>query len=261
MRVEKDGTPIMCLEDWRRLAPPKGPDQWVEGRSAYEIAKAWCGASGPAVPECLRALLETNERTRGLEVDLVLPEHRIRFDQHGGEPRNADVAFVGHAGGSKIVVTVEAKADESFGATVTETIAAALERAVRNPESRGVRRAEALVRALLGPRGGDHTPIGELRYQLLTAVAGTLAYAIDERAETALFVVHEFVTDKTKDPLHARNADDYRAFLGRLGTTEVVDAGLLLLAGPFSIPGVPVFRGAPALFVGKVTTNRRGPVA
>lgn len=258
MRVEKNGTPIMCLEDWRSLAPPKSPGQWVQGRSAYEVAKAWCGASGPAVPECLRALLETSKRTRGLEVDMVLPEHRIRFDQHGGEPRNADVAFVGHTAASKVAVTVEAKADEPFGATVGKTIADALERAAQNPESRGVRRVEDLVRALLGPRDAGHTPISELRYQLLTATAGTLAYAINERADTAVLVVQEFVTNKTKDPLHARNAEDYLAFLSRLGITEVVNHGMLSLAGPFSIPGVPIFHRTPTLMVGKVTTNCRG---
>jgi hypothetical protein len=257
MRLEKDGIPITCLEDWRRLAPPKSPDQWVEGRSAYEVANAWCGTTGPAVPECLHALFETSGRTRGLVVELAIPEHRIRFDDHGGEPRNADLALVGHAAGSKVAVTVEAKADEPFGATVGQTIAAALERVLQNPESRGVRRVEDLVRALLMPHTAGLAPVAELRYQLLTAVAGTTAYAIAEGADTAVLVVHEFLTNKTKDHLHDRNAEDYRAFLRRLGSDGQLDTEQGSIAGPFLVPGAPLFHDAPSLLVGKVTTNCR----
>jgi hypothetical protein len=61
-----------------------------------------------------------------------------------------------------------------------------------------------------------------------------------------------------ESPLHARNAEDYRAFLGRLGIAEVVDTGPFSLAGPFLIPGVPTFRRPPTLLVGKVTTNCKG---
>ena len=257
MRLEKDGIAITCLKDWQRLAPPKSPDQWVEGRSAYEVANAWCGATGPAVPECLRALFETADLIRGLEVELAVPEHRIRFDDHGGEPRNADLALVGHAAGLRVAVTVEAKADEPFGASVAQTMAAALERLLQNPQSRGVRRVEDLVRALLTHHATGLPPVGELRYQLLTAAAGTLAYAIAEGADTAVLVVHEFLTDKTKDHLHDRNAEDYRAFLRRLGGEDQLDAKQCSLAGPFLVPGAPVFQNAPPLLVGKVSTNRR----
>jgi hypothetical protein len=153
---------------------------------------------------------------------------------------------------------VEAKADEPFGTTVAETIAAALERSIENPASRGVQRVEDLVRAQFKPRAAGQPPVGKLRYQLLTAVAGTLAYAIAEHADTAVLVVHEFLTNKTKDHLHARNAKDYDAFLTRLGAAETVDAKRFSLAGPFLVPGAPIFHGTPALMIGKVTTNCRG---
>ena len=36
-------TRITSVETWRAHAAPKGGDvQWVEGRSAKELAKAWC---------------------------------------------------------------------------------------------------------------------------------------------------------------------------------------------------------------------------
>ncbi len=260
MRIEKDGKPIHSLEDWRRLAHPKSPKQWVEGRSAFELACAWCGPQGPDVPDELRRMLETSAVTRGLEIEFVRPEHRIRFDECGGEPRNADLAFTGMVGSSRVAATIEAKADESFGATIAETLSAALERLIENPRSQGVRRVEALVRSVLTPRQRHQRSIGELRYQLLTATAGTIAYALSEKAETAVLIVHEFVTTKTDDHLHERNADDLSAFLGRLGSPSAVTPALEALVGPFALPGSPLFQDVPALYVGKVVTDRRRSV-
>jgi hypothetical protein len=45
-QTEKGGPPraITSLEPWREYGGPKDPDkQWVELRSAYELARAWCG--------------------------------------------------------------------------------------------------------------------------------------------------------------------------------------------------------------------------
>jgi hypothetical protein len=46
MRIEKSGQRIQSLEDWRRLAPPKTDEHWVEGRSALEAARAWLEGAG-----------------------------------------------------------------------------------------------------------------------------------------------------------------------------------------------------------------------
>jgi hypothetical protein len=152
MQLHKNGIPIASVDDWKRLAPPKAEYHWVVGRSAFELAHAWCGSGSPIVPLELQRILESREETRGPIVDEVIPEHRINFDAHGGQPRNADLALVGHTSSRKIVLTIEAKADETFGATVAKTAADALERGIRNPRSQGVRRVEDLVRALMPPR-------------------------------------------------------------------------------------------------------------
>jgi hypothetical protein len=175
MRLHKDGVPIVSVDDWKRLAPPKAEYQWVHGRSAYELANAWCRGASPTVPTELARLFESNPAMRGLIVDDVIPEHKIRFDGHGGEPRNADLVLVGHTSSSKVAVTIEAKADEPFGTTVRDALADALERSVESPRSQGVQRVNDLVRALLPPRRKGLPHVGDLRYQLLTAAAGTLA--------------------------------------------------------------------------------------
>ena len=209
------------------------------------------------MPAALRTLLDSRNETRDVSVECVVPEHRIPFDGHGGEPRNADLAFVGYKSTSKIAVTVEAKADEPFGATVAETIADALERGLENPRSRGVARVVDVVRALVPPRGKGHPHVAALRYQLLTATAGTLAYAREHEAATAVLVVHEFVTDKTRDERRAQNAEDYQAFLHRLCGRPPSQHEVSGLLGPFPVPGAPLFRADAAVLIGKIVTNRR----
>ncbi len=256
MRVEKNGIPITSLREWEQLAPPKRDGQWVEGRSAFELANAWCLAGSPQVPSDLRALLDTCALTQQLVIEKVTPEHHIPFDSHGGEPRNADLALVGNTSRSRVAVTVEAKADEPFGATVLDSIGDALERRIESTASQGVQRAVDLVQSLFYPRTRGLSKVGALRYQLLTAVAGTLAYAADVGASVAVFVVHEFVTNKTKDDRHRRNAEDYWAFIQRLaGKAMSRDDSVLL--GPFNLPGTPLFARGTDVFIGKVVTNRR----
>src|SRR5687767_1391190 len=105
MQLHKDGIPITSVDDWKRLAPPKAEYHWVEGRSAFELAHAWCGSGLPVVPPELKRILESRLETRGLVIDEVVPEHRINFDAHGGEPRNADLALAGHTSSGKIALT------------------------------------------------------------------------------------------------------------------------------------------------------------
>jgi hypothetical protein len=227
------------------------------GRSAFQLDEAWCGVGVPTRPAALRDILDSRLETRGMTLDVVLPEHRILFDTHGGEPRNADLAFVGKTPAGKVAVTVEAKADEPFGTTVSETLTAALERGIETPASKGVRRVEDLARALFRTRVSGQPKVADLRYQLLTATAGTLAFASAQGAPVAVLIVHEFVTDQTRDPNHEQNGRDYADFVQRLSGHPNADQSGRILHGPFSVPGAALFPGVRALFIGKVTANRR----
>ena len=257
MRIEKGGKPILTVQDWRDYAPPRSPQHWVEGRSAYELAHAWCGAGEPAIPESLRLLLESTDETRGFAPEIGFPEHRIQFDSFGGEPRNADLALVGSTAMGKIAITIEAKADEPLGETVSATLTAAIERGIENPRSNGVRRVESLVHALFRLKQKGQPRVGDLRYKLLTAVAGTLAFADAQGAAIAVLVVHEFVTDSTTATNHLQNGGDYNEFLVRLSEQRLPEVGGLHLDGPFTVPGGELFPGGRSLFIGKITTDRR----
>jgi hypothetical protein len=62
MRVHKDDLPIVSIDDWKRLAPPKADYQWVQGRSAHELAQAWCRTTtrelGPTRDAVLEAVVQ-----------------------------------------------------------------------------------------------------------------------------------------------------------------------------------------------------------
>ena len=113
-----------------------------------------------------------------------------------------------------------------------------------------------LVRALLPPRRKGLPHVGDLRYQLLTAAAGTLAYAAKESASLAVLIVHEFMTDKTRDKRHMENGEDFRRFLHRLGGEEVLSGVSDALLGPFAVPSSSPFHGATFL-IGKIVSNCR----
>ncbi len=175
-----------------------------------------------------------------MQVDEVHPEHRIPFDSRARRARNADLAFLGRTAAGTVAVTIEGKADEPFGDTVEGTLAAALERWTKNERSRGIGRVMDLLQspsaACLRRLAARQTL---LRYQLLTAAAGSLAYAAAQCATAAVMVVHEFETSETRAELHARNGADYNAFLLRLGCLP----GATLapgLCGPVMVPGLPL---------------------
>ena len=65
--------------------------------------------------------------------------------------------------------------------------------------------------------GGYDTALETLRYQLFSALGGTLADAKEFKASAAVLVVHDFDTPKTKPTKHALNAADLEAFVERLG--------------------------------------------
>ena len=128
-----------------------------------------------------------------------------------GEPANLDLLVHAQDEIGPVMIGIEAKADESFGSTVKKTLQAAEKRLARNSRSRGVERIQRLA-AMFG-LDLDRPRILELRYQLLTLTAATVAEARRQSAERAVVIVHEFVPDMVSAKCHARNARDLDGFL------------------------------------------------
>jgi Domain of unknown function (DUF6946) len=257
--ITKNGSEITTVNEWFEAAPPKGGrDQWVPGRSAFECARAWCeGESRPCVPSELIALLASRAETANVKISRAMPEHRVRFDQIPGEPRNADLVAVGSDSNGVVAISIEAKADEPFDRYTRDVLLSAVKKIADEEPTNSVERIQNLAQTILPKLVQGAKSLGDLRYQLLTGLAGAVAFANVLGADRAAFIVHEFVTDKTVDEKHQLNARDLNDLIFRIsqGAATSLRAGELL--GPFRIPSAPLFKRVPLLFVGKAVRNLR----
>jgi hypothetical protein len=211
-----------------------------------ELAKSWIAGEGQAA---LRRLLDTCEETAGLVIESAVAEAQVSFDQYPGGKRNHDLLIRGRCIGGPIVVGLEAKADETFGETI-----AAYDRHARRLRAAGQRtNAPERLKALLDEVGAmslERVPsFGDLRYQLFSGVAGTLAAA--HTGGLAAFVVHEFATELTTERKRAANRRHLAEFVGDV-TGAVAPADDWWLLGPFHLPSSRWSNIA--LFIGHLTT-------
>jgi hypothetical protein len=244
--INRDGTPIASWAEWTR---PKQDYQWQEGRSALELAKAWFRAQAPECPQELQSLFQT----ASFLPDLILLEGRPEFVTPlpmAGEGRNHDLHLLARSADGPISICIEAKADEPFGATIQDTI---VEARHKKPATGVPRRARRLIKLLTGVEADpEREPWSGLRYQLLTGLAGAALQAKRDGARIALFIMHEFVSDKTRDDLHERNTLDLAAFL-RVLASEAPEFQPHQFWGPLRTATEP----AVELYVAKVVTNLR----
>lgn len=158
-----------------------------------------------------------------------IPEHVTPLPERG-EGRNHDLLLYGRGAHGGVVVSVEAKVDEPFGETIGAYFDQARASAVptRVPD-----RIDALLTMVFGNTARPDTdPWRALRYQLLTAVAGTAIEASHRDVATAVVIVHEFLTANMDDRSVKVNADDFRAFVGVLCAVSASEVTEGRLYGP-----------------------------
>jgi hypothetical protein len=253
--IGKHGTVITTVESWFDAAPPKGgKKQWVSGYSAKELAQAWCGSGKVVIPAAMKDLLASAGVTRDMVLLQAWPEKRVRFDRFPGESRNVDLAIVGlQPDGSRVAISIEAKAKEPFDGTVYEKLAAALKRIAREQPSNFPSRVHQLGRALFQPHKPGDPPLGEIRYQLLAATAGALAFANQAEASAAVLVIHEF-GDLDLTEAEKQNAADLDVFVKRLSGGQISKVSTGVFHGPINVPGAAMIPGNVPLWVGKIRT-------
>lgn len=253
MRIAKNGHLIRTVSEWFEHAPPKGgADQWRDGRSAKELARAWVEGESVRIPIELHELLASHPDTRSVVLESAEPEARIAFDRRSGEVRNADLAIRASRESTPFAITVEAKADEPFAQLVSDTLADALDRVLERGHGGGIDRVRDLATALLPPHRRGLPPLRLLRYQLLTAVAGGLAWAKQLEAPRALLVIHEFQTNQTSSRNLQRNVQDLDTFVARLTGGEALKVTAGSVIGPIRVPGDPLFDKPADLYLAKI---------
>ncbi|MCA1318395.1 hypothetical protein LC085_00610 [Bacillus tianshenii] len=238
----KNNEEIHSLSDWLTYAAPaKKGGHLKDFRSAMELAKCWFQDGEAKVPEELETLLDSNEITKGLVIQEAYPEKETRLDNYG-KGRNHDLVLLGEAGKERILLSVEAKADEAYGKVVGEYM--------KNVSGRSnvPNRIEQLTSSILGTKTSEH-----LRYQLLHAIAGTLIEAKEFGATQAIFLVHEFHSDQLNSKNIARNTTDLNAFLSDL-FEQPINLEPNQLLGPVSVNGGEFVPEGIPLYVGKVVT-------
>jgi hypothetical protein len=247
LRTSK-GDPIANIDQWTR---PKREHQWKAGRSAMELASAWFRSGACACPRELAALLDSHELTRGWKLDEGCPEFVTALPERG-EGRNHDLWLRGRSTGGPLTVCVEAKVDESFGNPIGEAIAAALH---ENPRSGLPNRIKTLLRMLLGENcDPEAPPWRDLRYQLVTACAGTALQASQDASRIGVVVVQEFTGPSVDINAQQRNAADLKMFVREVfpGGQELSDG---VLVGPRLLPRSAELIADVQLLIGKIRST------
>lgn len=245
--TKPDGTPITSWEEWTR---PKKEIHWKAGRSAMELAKAWFRNDILSPPQELLSLLNSTDRLKGIDFISGVPELVTSLPERG-EGRNHDLALVGKTENEQITVCIEAKADESFGSdTVSEYWNKAKKRRGKGESTRVPERIQSLLKIV-----GENEPVltskwRNIRYQLLTAISGTILQSKADHSSIAVLVVHEFRSTETSVEKQNENHDELVKLLSLLsrGRCSEFEAGSVY--GPFHAGG-----GKLEIMVGKIITT------
>lgn len=251
MLVLKDrkGRPILDWNDW---TPPKKPSvQWKPGRSAMALAQAWFSGPSPTCPPVLNQILLGRPETAGIELTEGWPEYVTPLPERG-EGRNHDLLLLGHNAADRVVISIEAKVDEPFGAEIGYYWYHANQ---SQAPTRAPERMQALLAMVFGSVAlPDAEPWSGLRYQLLTMIAGAAIEAARRRADTAVCVVHEFRTALWSANLGEFNDRDFDNFMSVLLSQRNFRVVPGCLYGPVVLAAGPHLPQPITLFVGKVAS-------
>jgi hypothetical protein len=183
-----NGQAIRSFRDWLPLAhPPDAAVEWKDFHSAKELARAYFRTGSPSVPEEMAALLDSRSETQGFQIEAAVAGKSIVAATHWAKKRHSDLLLYGQRGQEKMVIAVEAVADQPFGDTIDDTLLHAA-----TPDNPRPGMIYDLSRAVFG-RPID-AGLRRLRYQLLHGLAATIIEAENQRAAFAVFVVHEFLS-------------------------------------------------------------------
>lgn len=212
---------ITDLKTWRKYAPPKSPEkQWKCTRSAMELAR-YVTKALPDIPEVFKRALEyAGEQTESKEYTWS-PEFVTKLPGKG-EGRNHDLLL----SGENIVVGVEAKVDEAFGNDCLEEWYAYGKTHNADKGENRLLRLNELCKVVF-QKEYDQKNYSGIRYQLLSALAGTIIEAENEKRKKAMLLIVSFYAQSTskrktfKEENIQENNAAFNDFVGLIGARGI----------------------------------------
>ena len=215
--IDSQGQRITTLDLWRTkfFDGTSKVRHWKKGRSAHSLAEFIISNSNGS--NHLRERIST-ALSQPVALEEAKPEYLARFDSYPGNPTNLDLGItglVGHTGSSaSLFLGVEAKVDESFGKTVSSTYLSALKKRRACTNTNVPERVKNLLSNYFScDDPPDSSRLSDIRYQLLTGSAGTVATT----AEVAVFYILVFKTPAYDERKSLANRLDYERFVEAAG--------------------------------------------
>lgn len=195
---------ISTVDNWFEHCPPKNPQkQWVSKRSAKEMAKFWTDSEKQ---NDFRVFLNKDEKD--LVFTYAIPELSNKFDTYKS-PRKTDLCIFANSKNKKVLISIEGKADESFGGSYVEK-----EWVLSIKEKIQKKNSKKLDRIIeLYERFGKDSNFIKLRYQLVCWLAGSIDEAVRNEIDTVFLIVQEFHSDRTSAKKIEVNKVDFNNFV------------------------------------------------
>lgn len=235
---------ITSLEEWQDKCVDE--KHWKEERSAMELAKEWIFNDG----ENLKKLMERHNDFREVEFLKASPEIITTFDNFN-KGRQHDLLIIGQEADEKVIISVEAKVDEPFdNDKVGSAYMKGLMKRLNGENTNAPERIEKLIEALFDKPYSNK--IIKLKYQLLHAVAGTMAEAKKQTASKALFVVETFLTPDINMEKNRENMNDLDRFIREISSNNIKHIHKGEIHGPFYLPGNRFIPSDIALYIARI---------
>lgn len=213
---------ISSVEEWFEYCPPaKGRKQWVDMRSAKEMAKFWTDTRKQN-----DFLLSLQKVSKDLTFSHAFPEMATKFDDFR-RPRINDLCVYALEGNKQVLISIEGKADEPFGNYVYQEWAVSIKRKITKSSSKGIDRLIGLYE-----RFDKKAIFLKLRYQLTYWLAGVIDEAERNKIDTVFLIVQEFHSKDTAEKKRKINEQDLNCFVNFISRSDFENVNKNEIVGP-----------------------------
>lgn len=197
-------------DDWKKAFPPVGKDlQWKDGYSAKEFAKIVTGRYKEKFENIIKKSLPELK-----DFDFVtheaFPERVSCFDSLSGGRHHDLALLMENKTSERVALCFEAKVEEPFDNPMGKYI--------KNASKGQKQRANILCKRFLGSEYKEE--FKDVFYQLLSATAGSIAFAGEKKVSKVYFVVFQILPESRPEVTpdeHIEAINHFLKFTGKKG--------------------------------------------